>query len=338
MRTEILKNNKKKNRFLSIMKRIFTGIAAVILLVLFIGFVYEKTASYSDQKKYKPVGKVVDVNGHNMHIFAKGQGKATVVFVSGWGIPCPYADFYPLYNEISKYTRIAVYDRPGYGWSDTANTPRDIDTITEELHELLHKSGEKGPYILVAHSLGSLEVIRFAQRYKDEVKGIVMIEGGNPDYYSKEDMTDCAGTNSTIISVLKQFGILRLMFNSSGFCDSVYSARNKFSLEPKELKVLDESMYLKNVVNKNKSDEQKNIKTNAAKVVSKGKLSNIPLRILTSESEAAADTKWEKSQEAFKSWSSDSKQIVVSNANHNIHQYAPEVVNREILDILDNIK
>ena len=333
-------NNKgtiSKKKLLGV-KRFFVGIAAVVIVVLIIGFSYEKYGSYSDEKKYNPVGKIIEVNGHNMHIFAKGEGGATVVFASGWGIPCPYADFYPVHNEISKHTRIAVYDRPGYGWSDVAKTPREIDTITKELHELLEKSGEKGPYILIGHSLASLELIRFTQMYKEEVKGIVMIDAGNPEYYSKEDINDSATSNSLLMSVLEEFGGFRLLFNVPSFYSSAYLARNNFALVPKDLKELDKAMYLKNMINKNKNDENKNIKINASKVVSNDKLGNVPLRILTSESEATANPKWKNSQDTFKNWSSDSKQMIVTNTNHNIQQYAPEAINKQILEILNTIK
>ncbi len=331
----IKRTKSKVKKVLLGIKKFLIGIVVVIMVVLITGFAYEKLGQYSDSKKYKPVGKIVNVNGHDMHIFAKGKGDVTVVFASGWGTPCPYADFYPLYNEISKHTRIAVYDRPGYGWSDVSKTPRDIDTITKEMHELLTKSGEKGPYILVGHSLASLEVIRFTQMYKDEVKGIVMIDSGNPEYYLNEDMDDSAMSNSSLKLAFSKFGVFRLLFKMPSFSSSLYVSRNNFSLEPKDLKELDKAMYLKNLINKNKIDENKNIKTNGFKVVSNGKIGSIPLRILTSESEAKAELKWKNSQEAFKNWSTDSTQMIVPGTEHFIHQYAPEAVNKQIVEILN---
>ncbi len=271
----------KAKKILSGLKKLLAGIVILMIIVLIAGFSYEKACEYFDMKKYKPVGKVININGHDMHIFTKGKGKATVVFASGWGTPSPYSDFYPLYNEISKYAKIAVYDRPGYGWSNVADTPRDIDTITKEIHSLLKKSGQKGPYILVGHSLASLEVIRFAQMYKSEVKGIVMIDAGNPEYYSKENVE--GNINTHLVTLLKQFGVLRLMFKNQNFVSNINAARNNLSLVPRKLREIDQAMHLKNVLNKNVVEENKNIKVNAAKVVSNGKLGNVPLRILTSE-------------------------------------------------------
>lgn len=172
-----------------------------ILAIVIVGCIYQKSCIYFDNKKYPPVGEIVEVNDHNMHIYSKGQGKVTVVFTSGSGVSSPYVDMYPLYNVISRYARIVVYDRPGYGWSEQTQNSRDIDTVVKELHTLLEKSGEKPPYILVGHSMAGLEVLRFTQIYKNEVKGIVMVDGAAPNYCF--NFKDTMGTTSHIIQFVK---------------------------------------------------------------------------------------------------------------------------------------
>lgn len=309
------------------------GIIGFLVLIAS-GFIYEKSNEYLDSRKYTPPGKIVQINEHKMHIYTEGSGDSTVVFASGFGIPCPYTDFYPLYSKISKHVKVAVYDRPGYGWSDVSTTPRDIGTTARELHELLEKSGGKPPYILVGHSLASLEIIRFAQLYKDEVKGIVTIDAGNPEFYAKETLSDGAVSSFRLKSILNNLGVFRLLFNHSpNFYSAAYSPRNRLKLVSEELRELDKAMYLKNMVNKNKIDEISNIKVNAEIVVKEGKLQNIPLRIFTSESEAK-DEKWRGSQEAFKDWSSDSIQKIIKGTNHNMHQYIPDEIVAEILSLL----
>jgi len=316
-----------------IRKILVVGILTVCTL-LAVGIIYEVSAEYLDSKKYLPPGEVFEINGHKMHLYAEGTSDTTVVFASGFGIPSPYVDFYPLYNEISKQARIVVYDRPGYGWSESSDSPRDIDTIVSEMHELLEKAGEKPPYIFVGHSLASLEIIRFAQIYKDEVKGIVTIDAGNPEFYAKETITDEALSAVRLKFALNKLGVFRLLFNHSpDFYSSAYAHRNQLNLVSKELREMDKALYLKNMINKSKTNEYNNIKTNGETVVKSGKLENIPLRILTSEEESK-DAKWKMSQEAFKDWSSDSTQKIVKGANHNIHQYVPEIINVEILSLL----
>lgn len=113
-----------------------------IVVILLIGFSYEKIGEYNDAKKYSPVGKMIDVNNHKINVYSKGKGNVTVVFSSGTNTPSTYADMYSLYNEISKYTKTAVYDRPGHGWSEVTDVPRDTDSLVKEMHTALIKSGQ----------------------------------------------------------------------------------------------------------------------------------------------------------------------------------------------------
>jgi hypothetical protein len=104
---------------------------------------------------------------------------------------------------------------------------------------------------------------------------------------------------------------------------------------PEELRKLDTAMYLKNMVNKNKIDEYTNMRVNANTVGKHGTLGDIPLRILTSETEAENE-QWKNSQEMFKAWSTDSKQRIIEDTNHNMHQYVPDEVAFEILSLIEN--
>ena len=152
---------------------------SLLIVLAGAGSIYQWFGVREDLKSYKPVGRLYDVFGHKMHLYTEGQGATTVVFAAGWGTANAYVDFYPLYKGLSSQVKIAVYDRFGYGYSDTTGKKRDLDSITDEMHELFRVSGQKPPSILVGHSLFSLETIRYAQRFPKEVAGIVLVEGGS---------------------------------------------------------------------------------------------------------------------------------------------------------------
>jgi pimeloyl-ACP methyl ester carboxylesterase len=69
-----------------------------------------------------------------------------------------------------------VYDRAGRGWSEAADSRQDGAQIATDLHTLLHRAGETGPYVLAGHSFGGLYVRTFAAHYPDEVAGLVLID------------------------------------------------------------------------------------------------------------------------------------------------------------------
>ncbi|MVX66666.1 alpha/beta fold hydrolase [Clostridium chromiireducens] len=321
-----LKNKKRLRKFILL-------ILFLITATLLIGFYYEKIGEYNDFKKYSSIGEMIDINNHKINIFSKGEGNATVVFTGGLNEPTSYSDFYPLYNDISKYAKIAVYDRPGHGWSELTDVPRDIDSIVDEMHTALIKSGQKPPYILVGHSLASLSVIRFAQLHKNEVSGIVLIDGGSPEYYLKNSL---AFNNSTVFNykLLKSVGIARLALYHTSYSSKITSGQNDLKLLPDELKNLYTAMALKTMYNKNIVDEGNMANLNAQKVLDNGKLGDIPLRIFTAENSVLSIPEWKNSQIDLKNWSTNSKQIVVKNSRHPIHQFEPDIINNEIIELI----
>ena len=82
--------------------------------------------------------------------------------------------------EVSKKATVFAYNRPGYGASDDAGTPRDAEHIAAELRVLLAAKGLKPPYIVVGHSVGALYMQYFARRYPNEVKALVLVDSTHP--------------------------------------------------------------------------------------------------------------------------------------------------------------
>ena len=80
----------------------------------------------------------------------------------------------------SRDATVFAYNRPGYGNSEAASTPRDGHTVVEELRQVLRHKGLKPPYVLVGHSLGGLYMQLFARAYPEEVKGLVLVDAVYP--------------------------------------------------------------------------------------------------------------------------------------------------------------
>lgn len=50
---------------------------------VFIGF--HRISLQIERRKFPPIGKLVEVNGHQMHVYSEGEGGETLVFLSGSG-------------------------------------------------------------------------------------------------------------------------------------------------------------------------------------------------------------------------------------------------------------
>jgi pimeloyl-ACP methyl ester carboxylesterase len=59
--------------------------------------------------------------------------------------------------------------------------------IAEELHEALGKAGLAPPYVLAGWSLGGAFVRVFASMYSTEVKGVVLVDPVQEDFYARAE-------------------------------------------------------------------------------------------------------------------------------------------------------
>ncbi|MBP1993708.1 alpha/beta fold hydrolase [Paenibacillus eucommiae] len=333
------------------------AIFAVIILVLMLaGNMYERISVKKDIQGYTPPGQLFKVNGYNMHVYTGGSGSSgssagsensegsnsevgagdvTVVLASGWATASPYADYYPLYEDLSKHAKFAVYDRPGYGFSDVTDRPRDIDTIVEEIHTLLQAAGQHPPYLWVGHSLAALESIRYAQKYPGEVTGIVLIDSDTPDFYSAhKPLTAIARFQKMLIET----GAARALYAIPSMVDSINNERNSLQLLPAEIRTLDKKATFIQAVNSNMVAEMKESRRNALHVMDGAKPLQIPLTIISAGTAESVDINPLNNLETWKKWSNQTKQIIVEDAEHYIHQYHPEIITQEIERLIEDKK
>jgi pimeloyl-ACP methyl ester carboxylesterase len=129
-----------------------------------------------------------NVNGHRVEYVLAGQGSPAVIFENGLGGTLDH--WQPVVQEISRYTTVLAYNRPGYGDSETATTLRDGRHIVDELRALLASTGLKPPYVLVGHSAGGLYMQYFARRYPREVAGLVLVDSTHPQQFQGKGALD----------------------------------------------------------------------------------------------------------------------------------------------------
>src|SRR5215212_7811162 len=156
-------------------------LAALVAVLTAAGVVYEAAATERDRHAYPPPGRMVDVGGRRLHIACSGEGSPTVVFESG--LANMSADWGNVLPQVAATTRACAYDRGGIAWSDDGPLPRDPRQIATELHMLLEKAGVDGPYVLAGQSFGGLYARMFADRYPDEVAGMVLVDASHPDMW-----------------------------------------------------------------------------------------------------------------------------------------------------------
>lgn len=147
----------------------------------------------------KDFAGLVDIGGgRKMYLECQGKGSPTVVLVSGFrgshddwtSVIDSGGELKPsesaVFPEVSKFTRVCAYDRPGTARLDgtlSPSTPVPQPTAAQDgatdLHAMLRAANQPGPYVLVAHSWGGLIGRLHASTYPDEVSALVLVDPGS---------------------------------------------------------------------------------------------------------------------------------------------------------------
>lgn len=305
--------------------------ALVIIICLLIALIYinHKINLSKEDKKFIPMGQMVNVNGHSMHIYTEGKGKVPLVFMSGGGTSSPALDFKSLYSLLSDNYKIIVIEKFGYGFSDIVDTPRDIDSILNDTRQALSLANIKGPYILFPHSVSGLEALYWAQLYPKEVKGIVGLDMAVPKAYENYKI------NTPLIkisSVASKLGITRLIPSLSE------SAAIKYGTLTDYEKDLYKTVFYRRTATSTMLNEVLEVKNNAKKV-SKNAMPTVPVLMFVSNGIGTGwdENDWKKIQKTTAKELKNSE-IIYLNCSHYIHDIEYKKIAKISVNFIERIK
>ncbi|WP_080779560.1 alpha/beta fold hydrolase [Chryseobacterium phocaeense] len=201
---------------LKIFKFVGKLIAAVLILILFLGLGYRLFSP-----KPFPPGKLVNVNGTDIHVRVEGEKKSLPTIIIEAGAQSNTDMLHWIAEGLKNNTRVIRYDRQGKWFSESGNNDNlSPEFYAHQLHELLEKIGEKPPYILVGHSMGGPYSRIFMDLYPNEVEGIVFIDSSHPEQWKrlaqKELVPDGQAKLLKVGSLLADLGILGIYDKTLG--------------------------------------------------------------------------------------------------------------------------
>lgn len=329
----------------SILKKFCLGLAALLLLFVCAGALYQFISTKLDEKRYPPPGKMIDIGSYKLHIYCMGSGEPTVILEAGmgdnsldWGLVQP---------EIAKFTRVCSYDRAGTGWSDASPLSRTSQNIADELHTLLKNADVPGPYILVGHSFGGLDIRLFASKYPNEVVGMVLVESSHEDQLEKlppwaESNFQKLLINPNIAPLLASIGVFRILNNLS---------RDAIQMYPPgiQLRILAEASTVKNI--RSQTQENANFKISLKQVKeNSGLLGDTPLIVITRGEKSTPqqtgesqefldefDEIWNQLQKDLVTKSTNGKQIFAEHSGHGVPRLQPEIIVQAVQELVTEI-
>lgn len=145
-----------------------------------------------------------------MHIQCAGQGSPTVVLESGGASSS--SQWVTVQEAMATFTTVCAYDRPGFGWSDPAESALSFEQGARELRTLLLAADITGPLILVGHSKGGLHVRTYARLYPSDVAGVVLVDATEEEaFFGGPDILDSDAASARWLGRAARVGVLRLM-------------------------------------------------------------------------------------------------------------------------------
>lgn len=313
------------------------GLIIIIILALIVIVSIALTINHikklrKESKEYPPPGKMIEVNGKKLHIYTEGQGDSTLVFMAGHGTSSPTLDFKPLWMRMTDEYRIAVIERSGYGWSETSDSSRDIYTILNETRKVLELAGEKGPYVLVAHSMSGLEAICWAQRYPDEVEAIIGLDPCTPGTFNI--LPKPKKIQLYIMYIISRIGLSRYMPNSELEVNLPLIKSEDFTKKDKE-KYL--TGFYKNAFSKDMLREVNYLKDNSETVSKEEVPSNTPIYFFISHDQEANVNGWEEILTKYLSKIYIGKYMKLD-TSHYMHYDKSNIIAKETKAFLKDIK
>ena len=307
--------------------KILLIILAVVLAALLGIFVYNRIMLKLEEPLLRePLGQMVEVDGHNMCLHVEGEGKRTIVFLSGSGTASPILDFKSLYDLLKDDYKIVVIEKFGYGFSDVVDGERSFDTILRQDREALTKAGIEGPYVLCPHSMSALEAILWAQEYPKEVDAIIGMDMAIPASYELLDL-DGAIKYEKFASLMREMGIVRLYYHDGNIPGNL----------TKEEKKLYRAIASKIAVNKVIINESKAIREACNKIAENPK-PDVPTLMFVSNGQGTGLKKdWQEAQREYAEGLKMAK-VVELDCGHYVHDFEYESISKEMKAFLSEIK
>ena len=274
-------------------------------------------ASTYNDKPFKPPGRFINIGFQTMYVDCLGENKPTILV--DVGIAESSASWYKIAKELSKNTRICLYDRAGYGWSDSGRGERTTATIVHELKLLVKRAEIPGPYIIVGHSFGGFTARYFAAKFPENVTGLVLVDSSHPEQIYRLSALDNQGKKPLITG--------------------------RDANAPADFSEFERKWYFLNSSRKAtfaQMAELKYFKQSAYQVKHSGPLKDIPIAVLSRGiaqlpelNGVSLENEWLDMQKDLLNLSKNSWHSIIVNSGHNIYEEAPVKIIENILEVIE---
>ena len=299
--------------------RILVGLSGLIAATALTGGAYQWFATRKDLAAAPPPGHLVDIGGYRLHLWCTGNGAPAVILDTGLGGST--ADWGFVQPAVARFTRVCSYDRAGMGYSDPGPSPRTARRIANELADLLDRSGNAGPVVLVGASIAGFDVRVFASDRPERAAGLVLVDA------SHEDQAHEVPQMARFVPLLSTIGVLRLLDVSFG--------QRIESLAP-SVRQYARATSFRAAGYQAAADEIIHIRESASEVRSSRRKLTMPVLVITGG--RGADENWRQLQRDQASLSERGCLMIAQESGHVVPVDQPEVVVGAIRTVVETAR
>lgn len=148
-----------------------------------------------DVLRVKPWGDkiYVEENNFRLHLSCYGDvssnessSQPILLLESGHNSNEEFSEWVEELYHLNKVDRYCIYDRPGYGFSDSSPSPVSISIVSELLAEALRSKKIGGPFLLIGYDIGGLYSTVFASHNTAQVESILLVDSWHEDLLLKD--------------------------------------------------------------------------------------------------------------------------------------------------------
>lgn len=312
----------------------------VFIALATIGALYQIVGMVLDRRQHPPIGRLIDIGGHRLHLYCMGQGSPTVVLEAaapGWSLYWSMVQ-----PEVARITRVCAYDRAGLGWSDRGPLPRTGRRLAQELDRLLERAGIQGPYILVGHSLGGFITRLYREEHSRDVVGMVLVDAGHESEMRQAEFRAFANAGKSMLPVIRamtMLGIPRLMASADQLPPLLTGQEEKV---PAEIRPMLRAGWLRTGYFSTLTDESDALIDTLEQVRHTRSLGDLPLVVITATgplwwpdmpgqvNPAKFKKMWLDLQQNLTTLSSNSRQVFADQSSHFVQFDQPTLVSETI--------
>jgi len=156
---------------------------SIIAAVLLLQIAAQLLCLWLDGRKFRAPGALVKIKNRTVHVHQLGAGAPPIILEAG--IAASSLNWSILQPKLAALASTFSYDRAGFGWSTSTGRQCRLSQMADELHQWIDTLQVPRPYVLAGHSYAAYILRVYAQRFPQELAGIILIDPLTPEEWIK---------------------------------------------------------------------------------------------------------------------------------------------------------